>query len=80
MKVTVDIAFKAKDTLVKDRIHHLYFPAYLETSDECLETKGLKLEMGEIVGMSVDCYKGGTCDGSLSFGEYADNPTLQSAT
>lgn len=58
MKVMVDLAFKAKDILISDRIHHLYFPAYLETSDGCLETKGLKLEMEEIIGMSVDCSEG----------------------
>lgn len=59
MKVMVDLKFKAKDAFVKDRIHHLYFPAYLETSDGCLETKGLELEMGEIVGMTLDCSDGG---------------------
>lgn len=58
MKVMVDIAFKAKDTFVKNRIHHLYFPAYLAINDRCLETKGLKLEMDEIVSMSVDCSEG----------------------
>lgn len=55
MDVLVDIAFKADAPLTPERIHHLYFPAQLTTSDGCLETKNMQIVGLSIENITVDC-------------------------
>lgn len=54
MEVMVCLSFKARGT-DEERIHHLYIPAVLETSDGSLETQNMMLKMSELCGLTVDC-------------------------
>lgn len=54
MKVTIDLAFKTNDGILNpERIHHLYIPAVLATSDGSLETKGMTLNAFSVESLTV---------------------------
>lgn len=62
MKVIADFSFKVDGINNQERIHHICIPAFLYTSDNCLETDNLQLVASEFCSLTVDCSEGGICD------------------